>query len=48
MRCAVRTSRFNQWGVPKVAKLREKAVDPVMARRLWEVSADLTGCNWST
>ena len=39
--------RFNQWGKPKVAKLRAKAVDPVVARRLWELSAELTGCDWS-
>jgi hypothetical protein len=40
--------RFNQWGKPKVAKLRAKAVDPVVARRLWELSAELTGCGWSS
>lgn len=40
--------RFNQWGKPKVAKLRAKAVDPVVARRLWELSAELTGCDWPT
>ncbi len=39
--------RFNQFGPPKVTKLRPKATDPVMARRLWEVSAELTGCDWS-
>jgi NAD(P)-dependent dehydrogenase (short-subunit alcohol dehydrogenase family) len=38
--------RFNQWGTPKVTKLRMKARDTEMARRLWELSADLTGCNW--
>ncbi len=38
--------RFNQWGKPKVAKLRPKAVDPVVGRRLWEISAELTGCDW--
>jgi NAD(P)-dependent dehydrogenase (short-subunit alcohol dehydrogenase family) len=38
--------RFNQWGKPKVTKLRKKARDTVMARRLWELSADLTGCDW--
>jgi hypothetical protein len=38
--------RFNQWGKPKVARLREKAVDPVAAGRLWELSAELTGCDW--
>jgi NAD(P)-dependent dehydrogenase (short-subunit alcohol dehydrogenase family) len=38
--------RFNQWGKPKVTKLREKARDPAMARALWALSAELTGCDW--
>jgi NAD(P)-dependent dehydrogenase (short-subunit alcohol dehydrogenase family) len=38
--------RFNQWGSPKVTKLRAKARDPVMARALWELSAELTDCDW--
>lgn len=38
--------RFNQWGKPRVTGLREKARDPVAARRLWELSAELTGCDW--
>jgi NAD(P)-dependent dehydrogenase (short-subunit alcohol dehydrogenase family) len=38
--------RFSQWGKPKVTKLRKKARDPVMARRLWEPSVELTGCDW--
>jgi NAD(P)-dependent dehydrogenase (short-subunit alcohol dehydrogenase family) len=38
--------RFNQFGPPKVTKLRRKATDPVMARRLWDLSAELTGCDW--
>jgi NAD(P)-dependent dehydrogenase (short-subunit alcohol dehydrogenase family) len=38
--------RFNQFGPPKVTKVRPKASDPVMARRLWELSAELTGCDW--
>ena len=38
--------RFNQFGPPKVTKLRRKAIDPVVARRLWELSAELTGCDW--
>ena len=38
--------RFNQFGRPKVTKPRPKATDPVMARRLWELSAELTGCDW--
>ena len=38
--------RFNQWGKPRVTGLRKKARDPVAARRLWELSAELTGCDW--
>jgi NAD(P)-dependent dehydrogenase (short-subunit alcohol dehydrogenase family) len=38
--------RFNQWGKPRVTTPRKKARDPVMARRLWELSAELTGCDW--
>jgi NAD(P)-dependent dehydrogenase (short-subunit alcohol dehydrogenase family) len=38
--------RFNQVGPPKVTKLRPKATDPVVARRLWDLSAQLTGCDW--
>ena len=38
--------RFNQWGKPRVTGLREKARDPAAARRLWELSAELTGCDW--
>ncbi|RAV15665.1 retinol dehydrogenase [Mycolicibacterium sp. GF69] len=38
--------RFNQFGPPKVTRLRPKAVDPVTARRLWSASAELTGCDW--
>jgi NAD(P)-dependent dehydrogenase (short-subunit alcohol dehydrogenase family) len=36
----------HQWGKPKPAKLRPKARDPETARRLWELSAELTGCDW--
>ncbi|MDT4948279.1 MAG: hypothetical protein QOJ37_874, partial [Pseudonocardiales bacterium] len=25
---------------------RKKARDPAAARRLWELSAELTGCDW--
>ncbi|HZN81048.1 MAG TPA: SDR family NAD(P)-dependent oxidoreductase [Mycobacterium sp.] len=39
--------RFNQWGKPRVTGLRKKARDPVAARRLWELSVELTGCDWS-
>jgi NAD(P)-dependent dehydrogenase (short-subunit alcohol dehydrogenase family) len=38
--------RFNQFGPPKVTKLRRHARDAVMARRLWDVSAESTGCDW--
>ena len=38
--------RFNQWGKPKVTKPRAKARDAAMARRLWDVSVELTGCDW--
>ena len=38
--------RFNQWGRPRVTGLRKKARDPAAARRLWELSAELTGCDW--
>jgi len=38
--------RFNQWGKPRVTRLRKKARDPVTARRLWDLSAALTGCDW--
>lgn len=39
--------RFNQWGAPKVTTPARKARDPVLARRLWELSAELTGCDWT-
>jgi hypothetical protein len=38
--------RFNQWGKPEVTQPRKKARDTETARRLWELSADLTGCDW--
>lgn len=38
--------RFNQWGRPKATAPRRKGRDPVMAARLWELSAELTGCDW--
>jgi len=38
--------RFNQWGKPKVTTLRKKARDAAMARRLWDASVELTGCDW--
>jgi NAD(P)-dependent dehydrogenase (short-subunit alcohol dehydrogenase family) len=39
--------RFNQWGRPKVTKLRAKGRDARTARRLWDASIELTGCDWS-
>ena len=38
--------RFNQWGKLRATGLRKKARDPVAAGRLWELSAELTGCDW--
>lgn len=38
--------RFNQLGKPKVTRMNAKARDPAMSRRLWELSAELTGCDW--
>lgn len=40
--------RFSQFGPPRVATPRKKAHDPAMARRLWDLSAELTGCDWTT
>ncbi|MBV8183005.1 MAG: retinol dehydrogenase, partial [Mycobacterium sp.] len=40
--------RFSQWGKPRVTRLRKKARDAVMAARLWELSVELTGCDWQT
>jgi NAD(P)-dependent dehydrogenase (short-subunit alcohol dehydrogenase family) len=37
---------MHQWGKPKPTKLKDKAVDVNSARRLWELSAKLTGCEW--
>ncbi|MDT5013413.1 MAG: hypothetical protein QOH57_5030 [Mycobacterium sp.] len=38
--------RFRQWGKPRVTRAVKKARDPVTARRLWQISAELTGCDW--
>ena len=38
--------RFWQLGTPRVTKRVKKARDPQTARRLWELSAELTGCDW--
>ena len=37
---------MHQWGRPKPTTLKPKAVDLASARRLWELSAELTGCEW--
>ena len=39
--------RFNQVGAPKPTSLRRKATDSATAQRLWRLSAELTGCDWS-
>ena len=38
--------RFNQWGAPKHVVPQYKARDPHMASRLWDISVELTGCDW--
>ncbi len=38
--------RFKQFGKPRVTKRLKKARDPETARRLWELSGELTGCDW--
>jgi hypothetical protein len=38
----------HQWGRPKPTNLLANARDPEGARRLWELSAELTGCDWPT
>jgi NAD(P)-dependent dehydrogenase (short-subunit alcohol dehydrogenase family) len=38
---------FSQWGKPRATTLRCKARDAAMARRLWAVSVELTGCDWA-
>jgi NAD(P)-dependent dehydrogenase (short-subunit alcohol dehydrogenase family) len=37
---------MHQWGTPKPTKLRDKARDADSARQLWDISAELTGCDW--
>jgi NAD(P)-dependent dehydrogenase (short-subunit alcohol dehydrogenase family) len=37
---------FHQWGIPSVVRPVAKAVDPASAQRLWEMSVELTGCDW--
>lgn len=38
--------RFGQWGRPKATTPRRKARDGAAARALWELSTELTGCDW--
>ncbi|OBG92441.1 retinol dehydrogenase [Mycobacterium sp. E136] len=38
---------MHQWGRPRPTKLKAKAVDDDSARRLWELSEELTGCRWN-
>jgi NAD(P)-dependent dehydrogenase (short-subunit alcohol dehydrogenase family) len=40
--------RFKQFGKPRITKPAKNARDPVTARRLWELSEELTGCGWQT
>lgn len=37
---------FLQFGKPRVPRSRKKTKDPRTARRLWELSAELTECDW--
>ena len=37
---------MHQWGKPKPTKLRDKARDPDSSRLLWDISVELTGCEW--
>jgi NAD(P)-dependent dehydrogenase (short-subunit alcohol dehydrogenase family) len=37
---------LHQWGKPKPTKLLAKACDAESARRLWDLSVELTGCRW--
>jgi cytochrome P450/NAD(P)-dependent dehydrogenase (short-subunit alcohol dehydrogenase family) len=38
---------FKLVGTPRETKTLKKARNPVMAHRLWELSAELTGCDWT-
>jgi NAD(P)-dependent dehydrogenase (short-subunit alcohol dehydrogenase family) len=38
--------RFNQWGAPNHVVPHRKARDPYLASRLWDMSVELTGCDW--
>lgn len=37
--------RFNQWGKPVPTNLSKKARDRTVAQQLWNLSAELTGCD---
>ncbi|MDT5202704.1 MAG: hypothetical protein QOH34_4226, partial [Mycobacterium sp.] len=37
---------MHQWGTPKPTKLRDKARDADSARQLWDISSELTDCEW--
>jgi NAD(P)-dependent dehydrogenase (short-subunit alcohol dehydrogenase family) len=37
---------LHQWGAPSATTLKSKATDSGDARRLWELSEELTGCTW--
>jgi NAD(P)-dependent dehydrogenase (short-subunit alcohol dehydrogenase family) len=37
---------MHQWGTPKPIKLKDKARDVDSARLLWDISVELTGCDW--
>ncbi|MBJ7336550.1 SDR family NAD(P)-dependent oxidoreductase [Mycolicibacterium sp.] len=37
---------FHQWGKPKPTTLMSKARDTCAARRLWDLSEELTDCRW--
>ena len=39
---------LHQWGKPKPTALLAKARDTADARRLWDLSAELTGCDWQS
>lgn len=39
--------RYVLRGACRITELRRKAVDPVVARQLWDLSAELTGCDWA-
>lgn len=40
--------RFKQWGRPHITRPLAKARNARHAQQLWELSVELTGCDWST